>query len=175
MAPCETPPAPTADGGRQALRAIAGFEALKGLAALAGVAGWLALMHHDLHRLALELIGHFDLDPHAHYPALLLQGVDQFNATPFKTVALVGFAYATTRWIEAWGLWHDRPWGAGFGALSGGLYLPFEVRHLWHSPTWPSALVVVCNVALVVWLTRRLTRRLRPGRTDITHLTRGHA
>ncbi len=141
------------------MHTIATFEAAKGVAALAALLGWLSLMHHDVHRLALELIGHFGLDPQAHYPELLLHYVDTLNGTPLCTTVLLGSAYAVLRWIEAIGLWLGRAWGEWIGALGSGVYVPFELMHLRHAPTWQGAVVVCCNVAIVLFLGGRLWRR----------------
>jgi Predicted membrane protein (DUF2127) len=48
---------------RRVLHAIAVFEATKGIAALTVLIGVLDLMHRDVRHLAIELIGHFGLDP----------------------------------------------------------------------------------------------------------------
>ncbi|MDT3680520.1 MAG: DUF2127 domain-containing protein [Burkholderiaceae bacterium] len=144
---------------RAALRTIAVFEAAKGLAALAALLGWLSLMHHDVHRLALELIGHFGLEPQSHYPELLLRYVDALNVTPVRTTVLLGLAYTALRWLEAGGLWLDRAWGEWIGALGSGVYVPFELVHLRHSPTWQGAVVVCFNLALVLFLCWRLWQR----------------
>lgn len=144
---------------RAALRTIAVFEAAKGVAALAALLGWLSLMHHDVHRLALEAIGHFGADPHSHYPELLLRYVDALNVTPVRTTVLLGAAYAALRWLEACGLWLDRTWGAWIGALGSGVYVPFELLHLRHSPTWQGLVVVCFNLALVLFLCWRLWQR----------------
>jgi hypothetical protein len=57
---------------RLTLRAIAAFEAIKGIAALGVIFGVLDLMHRDVRHLAKELIGHFGWNPDAHYPSLLV-------------------------------------------------------------------------------------------------------
>ena len=144
---------------RGALKAIAAFEATKGLAALASTIGLLSLLHHDLHHLALELVGHFGLDPKQHFPALLLQYVDQVNGTPLSSVVLLGGAYITIRLVEAYGLWFDRSWGEWVAALSGSLYVPFEVQHLIHQTTAISALVLMFNLGVVGFMLRRLYER----------------
>ena len=66
---------------RKAVKAVALFEALKGLAALLGLFGLLSLLHHDLHRLVVDLIGHFGLSPHSHYPEILVKAVDKLVVT----------------------------------------------------------------------------------------------
>lgn len=146
-------------GERGALRVIAVFEATKGVAALASTIGLLALLHHDLHHLALELVGHFGLNPSEHFPALLLACVDQVNGTPLRSVVLLGSAYVMIRAVEAYGLWFDRSWGEWVAALSGALYVPFEIQHLLHHTTVISALVLLFNLGVVGFMLRRLYER----------------
>ncbi len=144
---------------RGALRAIAAFEAIKGLAALASAVGLLSLLHHDLHHLALALIGHFDLDPSQHFPSLLLQYVDQVNSTPVSSFVMLATGYVALRWVEAYGLWFDRSWGEWVAALSGALYVPFEVRHVMHRATWVNVLVLLLNLVVVGYMIFRLRQR----------------
>ena len=148
-----------ADAEMRALRAIAGFEVLKGLLAVALVLGLLDLLHHDVHAIAVSLMGHIGLKPGDHYPAMALHDLDQLLAFQPRTLLLTAGGYALLRFAEAYGLWSDRRWGEWLGALSGALYLPFEGRHLIHSPSLASALVVVANLAVVGFLAWRLWRR----------------
>jgi len=146
---------------RTAVKAMALFEATKGVAALLGLWGVLSLLHHDIHRLALELIGHVGLSPHQRYPALLLQAADALNVTPIRTLVLLGCLYAAVRFIEAWGLWRDKAWGEWFGVLASTIYIPFELRHLLHRSSWQAILVLVFNIALVLVLLARLIQKRR--------------
>ena len=140
----------------RALRAIAGFEALKGGVALAAGLGLLSLVHHDLHRIAASLIGHVGLHPGGHYPAMVLREVDQLRDAKLSSLLLVLAAYAIVRLSEAYGLWHGRSWGEWLGALSGALYVPFEVRHLMHRPTALAAAVLAANLVIVGFLAWQL-------------------
>jgi uncharacterized membrane protein (DUF2068 family) len=144
---------------RHTLHAIAIYEGVKGLAALAASIGLLGLVHRDLRRIASELIGHFGLDPERHYPALLLHYVDLLNSTNIRSLVFLAFAYAALRLAEGYGLWRDRVWGEWLGAASGGLYLPFEIYHLTHRLTWTGVGVFLANLLMVGFLIRRLWRR----------------
>ena len=144
---------------QRAREAIALFEGAKGLAALASGAGLLSLLHNDIRHLALELIGHFGLDPHQHFPELLLHYVDLVNGTPVRTLMLLILAYVAIRMAEAYGLWRDRAWGEWLGALSGSLYIPFELHHLWFRPGWINLAVVLINIGTVVFLVWQLWQR----------------
>jgi uncharacterized membrane protein (DUF2068 family) len=151
----------SSDALRTAVKSMALFEASKGLAALLGLMGLLSLLHHDVHKLALELIGHVGLSPDQRYPGLLLDAVDKLNVTPVHTLVLVGSLYAAVRFIEAWGLWGDKAWGEWFGVLSCAVYIPLEVGQLVHHPHWQGALVLGFNLALIVLLLARLVQRRR--------------
>ena len=102
---------------RRALHAIAAFEALKGVAALAGIVGVLDLMHHDARHLAIELIGRFGLNPYARYPSLLLHYADLLPGADVHSLMFLAVIYISVRWLEAYGLWKDRAWGEWLAAL----------------------------------------------------------
>ena len=159
--PLETSHPPHPDARRRALRAIALFEAVKGLAALAAGIGLLGLLHYDVRRLALALVWRFHLDPHTHYPDLLLHYADLLSAINLRTMAPVAVAYITVRLLEAYGLWNEKTWAEWLGALSGALYIPLEVGHLMHKTSFVSAGVLLANILMVGFLVFQLWRRLR--------------
>ncbi|MDP4075234.1 DUF2127 domain-containing protein [Acidovorax sp. A1169] len=158
--PSNQPPA--RDGApphRQALRAIAAFEALKGFAALAASLGFVGLLHHDLHHIVASFIGHIGLKPGDRYPAMVLTDIDQLLSADLRPLLLAATAYVLVRFTEAYGLWNDRRWGEWLGALSGALYIPFELWHFAHHPSVASAAVALTNVAVVGFLGQQLWRR----------------
>ena len=144
---------------RSALQAIAIFEATKGLAALAGLIGVLDLLHRDVRAVVLTLIGRFGLDPEAHYPSLLLHYADLLPDADVHMLVMLASAYIALRFIEATGLWLGKAWGEYLGALSGGIYIPFEVTHLIHEPSWMNTFIVVLNAAIVGYLAYVLWQR----------------
>ncbi len=79
------------------LHAIACFEALKGFAALAASVGLLSLAHHDIRAMAYALIGHFHLDPDAHYPKMLLNNATLLANANLQQAVLLAWAYAAVR------------------------------------------------------------------------------
>ena len=143
----------------KALHTIACFEALKGFAAVAASVGLLSLAHHDVRALAYALIGHFHLNPDAHYPKLLLDEAALLaNSNLLQTVVLA-WAYAAIRLLEGYGLWQDRAWAEWLAALSGSVYLPWEINHLMQHTTAINAMVLLGNVAVVWYMVIRLRRR----------------
>jgi uncharacterized membrane protein (DUF2068 family) len=109
--------------------------------------------------LAIELIGRFGLNPDAHYPSILLHYADLLPDANVRLMVFVAFGYILVRLLEAYGLWNDRAWGEWLAALSGGLYIPFEIGHLMHRPSVISAVVLACNVFVVGFLVLQLGRR----------------
>jgi len=154
-------PAPPA----RALRAIALFETAKGLLALAGLVGVLDLLHRDVRAMAMALIGRFGLDPESHYPSLLLHYAELLPDTDVHMLVMLGAAYIALRFAEALGLWRGQAWGEYLGALSGGIYIPFEVLHWAHAPSLMNAGIVLLNLTIVGYLARALWLR-RPSPRD---------
>jgi uncharacterized membrane protein (DUF2068 family) len=75
---------------------------------------------------------------------------------------LAACVYVVVRLLEAYGLWNERVWGEWLGAVSGAMYVPFELRHLIHRPTLATAVVIALNLALVGFLGWQLWSRRRP-------------
>lgn len=151
-------PHPTAR--RRVLHAIALFEAVKGFAALAASLGFLSLLHHDVHQLAIALLWRFHLDPTLPYPAILLHYADLLGALDLRKIAPLAVAYITVRLLEAYGLWKEKIWAEWLGALSGALYIPLEVAHLMHRSTLINAGVLLANILMVGFLAFQLWRRM---------------
>lgn len=141
------------------LHAIACFEALKGIAALAASVGLLSLAHHDVRAMAYALIGHFHLDPDAHYPKILLDDAALLANSNVRQVVLLAWGYAGIRLLEAYGLWKDRAWAEWLAALSGTVYLPWELNHLLQHTTAINGIVLLGNVAVVAFMVARLRQR----------------
>ena len=152
-----------APGKKTALHAIALFEAVKGFAALAASLGLLSLAHRDVRAMAYALIGHFHLDPEAHYPRVLLDYASMLGDANLRQVVLLAWAYAAIRLTEGYGLWKDRAWAEWLAALSGAVYLPLEVKHLTGHPSLINGAVLLGNVLVVVYMVLRLWQRRRPA------------
>ena len=144
---------------RKALRAIAVFEAAKGAVVLAGLIGLMDLLHTDVQAWALTLIGRFGLDPEAPYPSMLLHYAALLPNADIRMLVMLASAYITLRAVEATGLWFAQVWAEYLGALSGGIYIPFEVSHLVGEPNWLNAIIVLINLVIVGYLVYALWLR----------------
>lgn len=142
------------------LRLIALFEFSKGaLTVLAGF-GLLSLVHQDVQRIAEELVAHLHLNPASHYPRIFIDAASEINDGNLKLLALMAFGYACVRFTEAYGLWQDKVWAEWFGALSGSIYVPFELYELAKGMSTLKVITLLINVVIVGTLARRLRQRV---------------
>lgn len=141
------------------IRWIATVEAIKGLVVVLAITGVLALVHHNLHALVVRLMTHTHLNPAAHYPAALLDAIDQLQNGHLPLIALGALAYAALRFVEAWGLFFGKAWAEVLAAGSGGVYVPFELLELVKQPSALSASLLAINLAVVAVMLRALWRR----------------
>jgi len=151
-----------------ALRSIALVEGAKGVIVLVAGLGLLGLVHHDVGAIAQALVREAHLNPASHLPRILLEASGKVDDHRILFLARFALVYAVMRLVEAYGLWHRRPWGPWLGAVIGGLYLPFEVRLLIQRLTMLHLLVFLGNLLIVgylVWqiaLQRRRERAMLP-------------
>jgi uncharacterized membrane protein (DUF2068 family) len=141
------------------LRAIALFEAGKGVLAFAASCGLLSLRHTDLHAVTDAFLLRHGIDPERHYTRLVIETVAQATHLHAGQIAAVGFAYALIRLVEGYGLWRGKHWAEWFAVISAGLYLPWELAHLARHPRPFTAGIIIFNLALIWYLARLLARQ----------------
>ena len=137
------------------LRAIALFEAAKGLFALV-VAGALAAIGPDALQHELErVLARFGVDAERGGTAML----DAITPQTLHIAIGVAVIYAAMRLAEGWGLWRHRAWASWLGVIGAAAYLPFEIYALWQHPDWMTWGVFLLNLMIVLVLARDLHRR----------------
>ena len=146
------------------LRAVALFEALKGIVVLVAGFGMLSLLGRDAAALAERLIHRLHLDPAGHYSHIFL--IMMGDVTNQRLWLIAGFAtlYSTIRFAEAYGLWHERRWAEWFAALSGAVYIPIELYELILKVTWLRFATLAVNLLIVGYMVWLLTERRRQAR-----------
>jgi uncharacterized membrane protein (DUF2068 family) len=151
------------------LRAIALFEAAKGILALAAICGLLSLRHTDLHAVTDAFLLRHGIDPERHYTRLFIESVARATNHHGGQLAAVGLAYALIRLAEGYGLWRGKHWAEWFAVISAGLYLPWEFMHFARHPRLFTAGVILFNLALIFYLGKLLARqRARRRRRSTT-------
>jgi uncharacterized membrane protein (DUF2068 family) len=143
----------------RAIDAVAFFEAFKGAVVLAAASGLMLLIHRDLHALAERLVAHTHLNPASRYPHIFLEAVDHLQSAQLSLLALGAAAYSALRFLEAYGLFRRAAWAEVLAALSGAIYVPFEIANLLRHFTWVSLGALVLNVLVVLVMVGALMRR----------------
>ncbi len=143
---------------REGLRVVALFEAAKGALVLLAGFGMLAFIHRDLHLGVERLVRHFHLNPASRYPRIFIDLADHVTNTQLWLLALSALLYALFRFIEAYGLWHQRRWAEWFAVLVGGIYIPLEVFEFTRGMTWPKVTLLIVNAGIVAYLSLILYR-----------------
>ena len=142
------------------VRSIAVFEAFKGLVVLLAGIGILGLVNRDLQDFGERVCLHLHLNPAHRIPHIFLVALEHLQNTNMLLLATGAFAYATLRLVEAYGLWHARPWAEWLAILSGGIYLPVELVELFRHYTHLKLAITVGNLLLVIYLLRVRLRRV---------------
>lgn len=140
-----------ARSSRLGLRAVASFEALKGIVVLAlGVA--LLFVHQHAEDYAVNLLFHLHIDLDRRVSHMLLDAATKLSDARLLTIALAAMTYSTVRFIEGWGLWNRRVWAEWFALLSGALYLPWEILKLVERVDWQRVAVLVINIGIILYM-----------------------
>ena len=148
------------------LRGIAVFEATKGLVVLLVGMGALSVLHlnQNVQVLAEQWVSHLHLNPASHYPRIFLELAAHVTDQHLWLLAAFAAAYGAIRFIEAYGLWHERAWAEWFAALSSGIYLPLEIMELskgvngWRISTLLINLLITGFMVYSLYLQKRAAR-----------------
>lgn len=138
------------------VRAVALYEAAKGILVLGAGSGLLLQVHRDWQAMADRLVTHLHLNPASHYPRIFLRAVAEATPGRIRLLALGALVYAIVRLLEAWGLWRGRHWAEWLGVATGALYVPFELRASIRHPGVEPLTALVLNLAIVLLLARQL-------------------
>jgi uncharacterized membrane protein (DUF2068 family) len=162
--PAHPPSAPRSideRASRVGLRAVAAFEASKGLLVVTLLI-LLFAVHSRIEDYAEDLLFHLHVDFDQHFAQRFLNGASRLSDSPLWTVGIGATIYAAVRFIEAWGLWNRRVWAEWFALLSGAIYLPYELLKVAERATWEHVGVLATNVVIVLYM---LIIRIRASRS----------
>lgn len=163
-APELAPPA-SAWARSAAIRTVALFEAFKGAVVMLAGSGLLLLIHTDVHAIAARLIEHWHLNPASRYPQIFLEAASNLHDSRLMLLAAGAALYALVRFVEAWGLYGEKAWAEVLAAVSGGIYVPFEVVELLRRSSWHGALLLMVNLVIVALMVGALLQRRKRGRS----------
>ena len=137
------------------------FEFAKGALVLVAGLGLLALVHRDIRDVVEELLEHLHLDPASRVPEIFVALAERVASMDLWLLAIGATVYAAVRIAEGYGLWLDREWAEWLGAVSGLIYVPFELYALAKGVTPLKLATLGINLLVVAVLSDALWRRRR--------------
>ena len=147
---------------KESIRAIAVFEAVKGVFVLAAGFGLLHLLHRDAHRIACEFISKVHLNPAQKYPKIFIDLSDHITDGKLWFFASLALIYSAFRFIEGYGLWKERVWGEWLAVVSGTIYLPIEIYEVCFKVSFVNVFALVANIVVVGVIAYVLIQKKQP-------------
>lgn len=143
------------------LRLIAAERTIRGAALIA--AGIYLFQHvgSDFGRIADRWMRRIELDPRTPFLHRIVQSLHRLTPNEVKIFAVAALAYGALELVEGVGLWLDRLWAEYLTVIATSLLVPLEVYELVRKPSLLKAAGLVVNVLIVLYLARRLRRRVQ--------------
>ena len=135
---------------------IAALKTFKGVLLLAAAIGLLKLVHRDVADVVWQCIKTLHVDPENHYIQTLLVKASIANARQLQALSIGSFFYACLLLIEGIGLFLQQRWAKYFSVIITASFLPLEVWELMKKFSVTKTVVMVANIAIVVYLVVKL-------------------
>ena len=141
-------------GHRRGLRTVSLLEASKGVLVLLVAFGFAEIihLHIDLEDTAQNLLTFLQIDPDRRISHALLHAAGRMMDADLLTVLAIALVYSSLRFVESYGLWRQRVWAEWLAIVSGAIYLPFELYNLIRRPSIMHWVVLLINIAIVVYI-----------------------
>ena len=144
--------------GSRGLLLIAAFKLIKGLALLALGIGALKLLHKDVAAEIAQWIDVLRVDPHNHYIRLLLEKLGMVDDRKLKALSIGTFFYSALFLTEGIGLALRKRWAEYLTIISTSSLLPLEIYEIVKRASAPRIVVLIANIAIVVYLVIEVRR-----------------
>ena len=144
--------------GSRGLLLIAAFKLIKGLALLALGIGALKMLHKDVAAEIAQWIDVLRVDPHNHYIQMLLDKLGMVDDRKLKALSIVTFFYSALFLTEGIGLALRKRWAEYLTIISTASLLPLEVYEIVKRASAPKIVVLIANIAIVVYLVLEVRR-----------------
>jgi uncharacterized membrane protein (DUF2068 family) len=134
------------------LRLIALFKLLKAITLIAVGVGALKLLHRDLESTLDHWVAMSGLDPGNRWVERGIEKASNLTPAKVKGLGIVSFIYAGIFLTEGIGLWLMKHWAEWFTIIITSSLVPVEVYELYRHPSVTKILVLIINVAVVIYL-----------------------
>jgi uncharacterized membrane protein (DUF2068 family) len=140
------------------LRVIAAFKFLKAILLIAIGIGVLKYLHKDLSCALEHWIAMLGLDPGNRFVNRALEKAASLTPHKIKLAGAGSFIYAGLFLVEGTGLWLAKRWGEWVTIIITSSLLPIEIYECYHHLTAIKILVLLINIAVVLYLLHRIRK-----------------
>jgi len=144
--------------GSRGLLFIAAYKLMKGLGLLALGIGALRLLHKDVAAEIAQWLDVLRVDPHNHYIQKLLGKLGMVDDRKLKALSIGTFFYSALFLTEGVGLALRKRWAEYLTIVSTASLLPLEVYEIARGASPAKILVLLANIAIVVYLVIEVRR-----------------
>ena len=135
---------------------IAAFKLVKGVLLVAAGIGALKLLHKDVAQVVQHWIDVLRVDPGNHYVHATMLKLLSVNDRRLEEISAGTFAYAAVFLTEGTGLFLRKRWAEYFTVIVTTSFLPLEFFELAGRASLAKMMVIVLNIAIVVYFIIRL-------------------
>jgi uncharacterized membrane protein (DUF2068 family) len=148
--------------GSRGLLLVAAYKLIKGIALLAVAIGALKLLHKDVAAEVAQWIDILRVDPHNHYIQKLLEKLGMVDDKKLKALSIGTFFYSALFLTEGIGLALRKRWAEYLTIVSTASLLPLEVYEIVRHVDFARIVVLLANIAIVVYLVIEVRRKTNP-------------
>jgi uncharacterized membrane protein (DUF2068 family) len=144
--------------GSRGLLLVAAYKLIKGIGLLALAIGALRLLHKDVAAEIAQWLDALRVDPHNHYIQMLLEKLGMVDDKKLKALSIGTFFYSALFLTEGTGLALRKRWAEYLTIVSTASLLPLEVYEIVKRADAARIVVLVANIAIVVYLVIEVRR-----------------
>jgi uncharacterized membrane protein (DUF2068 family) len=141
------------------IRLVALFKLVKATLLIVTGIGILKLVHVNPAVQLDHWITKLGMDPGSHFINHAIQRVTNIPPNRIKELGIGTFIYAGLFMTEGIGLWLLKLWAEWFTVIATGSLIPIEGYEIYRHPTAIKILVLLINLAIVVYLVYRIRHR----------------
>jgi uncharacterized membrane protein (DUF2068 family) len=149
---------PSKNSGPKGLLYIAAFKILKGLMLLAIAIGALHLLHKDVDASVAQWINFLRVDPENIFIHRLLERLSIIDDHRLKELSIGTFLFSAVSLTEGIGLALRKRWAEFFTTIITASFIPLELWEIHRHATVPKLVLLLINLAVLVYLIRELYR-----------------
>jgi uncharacterized membrane protein (DUF2068 family) len=148
-------------GSERWIVAIGVWKLLEAALMIALGIGALRLLHKDLVDVATRFIIDIGRDPEGHIANLILDKIALIDPHRLKQISIAVFAGAGLHILEGVGLVLRKVWAEYITLILTASFLPWEMIEILRHATWIKAVLLLLNLAVVVYLIFHVQTKVR--------------